>query len=196
MTVVDVAGHVDLERVYTREAEVVGVDEEGTVEARIVPYEQETELEPGLWEVFTRGAFAAAVGNPSRCKVTDQGHQRTVVVGHAIELRDLEDGHYGRLRIADTSHGRDLLALFRAGSLDQLSVEFRILKRGYSVTARPEGGRLLRHNKAQLLGVSPVSQGAYADGARVLAVRETARASEVERVLAHLGSLRAGPKQG
>lgn len=194
----DETGLVDLDRVYVREAEaeVVGVDEEGIVEARIVPYEQEVELEEGLYEVFSRGAFAAAVGNPSRCKVTDQGHQRQVVVGHAVELRDLDDGHYGRLKIADTSHGRDMLALFRAGSLDQLSVEFRVQRRGYTVTTRPGGGKLLRHNKAVLVGVSPVSQGAYDRGARVLAVREAARASVQERVLADLAALTSGPKRG
>jgi HK97 family phage prohead protease len=178
--------------IQVRRAEVTTVDEEGTVEARIVPYEHEVQLDEGLFEVFSRGAFASAVGNPTRCKVTDQGHQRQVVIGHAVELRDDDDAHYGRLRIADTSQGRDVLALFRAGSLTELSVEFRPQKRHMKISQRP-GGVLVRHDRATLVGVSPVGAGAYGDEARVLAVREATVDRQVERILAQLQGLTAGP---
>jgi HK97 family phage prohead protease len=181
--------------VQVRAAEVTGVDDDGTVEARLVPYEHEIELSDGLYEVFTRGAFAGAVGNPSRCKVTDQGHQRQVVIGHAVELRDADDAHYGRLKIADTSQGRDVLALFRAGSLTELSIEFRMQRRHYSITPRPGGGKVLRHEKATLLGVSPVGAGAYGEQARILAVREAARSTAQEDALALLHGLASGPSR-
>ena len=57
---------VDPAQTYLRAAAVVeDVDvEHGIVEAKIVPYEVEAALGDGLHEIFTRGAFAAAVGNP------------------------------------------------------------------------------------------------------------------------------------
>jgi HK97 family phage prohead protease len=187
----------DPDQIQIRRAAVTAVEdaEPGTVEARIVPYEHETQIDDGLWEIFTRGAFAAAVGNPSRCKVTDQGHQRQVVIGHATELRDEGDAHYGKLRIADTSQGRDVLALFRAGSLTELSVEFRPQRRHMRVTKRPDGGVLVRHDKATLVGVSPVGAGAYGDEARVLAVREASSDRAAERIIAELLGLTSGPKR-
>lgn len=180
------------DQVQVRRAEVTAVTEEdGVVEARIVPYEREVRLDEGLFEVFTRGAFSAAVGNPSRCKVSDQGHQRQVIIGHAIELRDEDDAHYGRLKIADTSQGRDVLALFRAGSLTELSVEFRPQRRHMKVSQRA-GGVLVRHNRATLVGVSPVGLGAYGAEARVLSVRESEADRRRELVLAQLAALTAG----
>lgn len=182
-------------KVYTREqtATVEAVDvAQGIVTAKIVPYEIEADLGGGLTEIFDRGAFAAAVGNPSRCKITDQQHQRMVAVGRATELRDEHDGLYGDLKIADTRPGRDLLVLLREGVLDEMSVEFRALKGQYDVLDRGHGQILVRHHRAELVGVSPVSAGAYGSEARVVAVRslETDRARE--QALALLDSLTAG----
>lgn len=182
------------DQVQTRRAEITAVNEdEGVVEARIVPYENEVQLDDGLWEVFSRGAFAAAVGNPSRCKVTDQGHQRNIVIGHAVELRDDTDAHYGRLRIADTTQGRDVLALLRAGSLSELSAEFVPQRRHMRITQRA-GGVLVRHDRATLVGVSPVGLGAYGHEARVLSVREADVDRRREAILAQLQALTAGPR--
>jgi HK97 family phage prohead protease len=183
-------------QVQTRRAEVIGVtDDEGLVEARIIPYEVEVQLGEGLWEVFTRGAFQAAVGNPSRCKVTDQGHQRQVIIGHATQLRDEPGGLEGQLRIADTSHGRDVLALMRAGSLSELSAEFRPQARHMQVTRRAAGGVLVRHDRAVLVGVSPVGLGAYGEEARVLSVREAESDKARELLLAQLAGLTSGPRK-
>lgn len=180
------------EQLQVRAAVVEDVDEEtGVVEVKIVPYEVEAELEEGLAEVFTRGAFAGAVGNPSRCKMTDQQHGRQTVIGNAIELRDEVDGHYGRLRIADTVAGRDVLTLLRAGILDEMSVEFRTMRKHMRVTRR-DGGMLVRHDRAVLVGVSPVSAGAYGRDARVLSVRDAEADRARERELAYLASLNSG----
>lgn len=186
----------DLETLQVRTAATVeDVDEEtGLVEAKLAAYEETVELGPGLWEVFSRGAFAGAVGNPSRVKVTNQGHDR-FVIGHATELRDEDDGLYGQLKIPDTTYGRDVLTLLRSGTLVDLSVEFRAQKRHVVVSPR-EGGTLVRHNRATLVGISPVGEGAYGDKARVLSVREAARDVARERALARLAGLVSGPSTG
>jgi HK97 family phage prohead protease len=182
-----------LEGVQVRAATVEDVDEEtGIVEVKIVPYEVEAQLDDGLAEVFSRAAFSAAVGNPSRCKMTDQQHGRAVVIGNAVELRDEPDGHYGRLRIADTVAGRDVLTLLRAGVLDEMSVEFRPMRKHMRVVRREGGAVLVRHDKATLVGVSPVSAGAYGRDARVLSVRDAETDRARERELAYLASLTAG----
>jgi HK97 family phage prohead protease len=182
-----------LDGVQVRAAQVVDVDDEhGIVEVKIVPYEVEAELDEGLVEVFTRGAFAAAVGNPGRCKVTDQQHDRSTVIGNAIELRDEADGHYGRLRIADTVAGRDVLTLLSAKVLDEMSVEFAPMRKHMRVTRR-DSGMLVRHDRALLLGCSPVAAGVYGRDARVLSVRAAEADRARERELAYLATLTAGP---
>jgi HK97 family phage prohead protease len=189
---------VDPTQTYTRAAaatvEAVDVDA-GIVEAKIVPYEVEADLGDGLHEVFTRGAFAASVGNPSRCKVTDQQHNRSVNIGKAIELRDEPDGLYGKLKIADTSAGRDVLVLLREDVLNELSVEFRPMTRKFDVVRRAPTNILVRHHKAELVGVSPVGAGAYGSDARVLMVRAAERDRAREKALAYLATLTAGPRQ-
>jgi HK97 family phage prohead protease len=195
MTTVTVPVGLDLDTVQLRRVAVKGVDDEGLVEAQIVPYETEAQVGEGVWEIFTRGAFAAAIENPSRCKLTNQGHDRGVVIGHAVELRDEREGLRGKLRVADTTHGRDVLALFRAGSLSELSVEFRPQKKYMKFTQRAGGGVLMRHDRAVLVGVSPVGAGAYGDQARVLMMREQNLNRAREEALARLNSLHAGPKR-
>ena len=166
--------------------------ESGIVRAKIVPYGVEAEVERGLFEIFEPGAFAGAIGNPSRCKVSDQQHNRSVIVGRATALRDEPDGLYGDLRIADTSQGRDLLVLLRERVLEELSVEFRPLAGKYDVERRGKDELLLRHRKAELVGVSPVSAGAYGAQARVLAVRSLERDRKRQEAIAFLSSLTAG----
>lgn len=196
MTELQLAGQLPAEgEPWVRAAAVVDVDlESRTIEARLAPYEVEGVIGDGLFEVFTKGAFAAAAGNPSRVKVTDQQHNRSTVVGNAVELRDADDALYGRLRIADTAAGRDVLTLLREEILDELSVEFLPQKRHLRVMHRTDGGVLLRHDRATLIGVSPVSAGAYGSEARVLAMRDAVRDRERERAIAELAKLTAGPR--
>ena len=175
-----------------RAATVVDVDtDRGVIDAKIVPYEQRAQIDHDLWEVFTRGAFASAVSSPHRVKVSNQQHDMKVTIGRATELREESDGLYGRLKIADTAAGRDVLTLLRADEedglayLDELSIEFMPQKRYMKVEKLPEGGLLVRHDRAVLKGVSPVSHGAYGRGSRVLAVRAQSmfdeQAAEQER---------------
>lgn len=181
--------------VMERRAAVQEIDaDKGLVDVRFMEYERQVEIDDKIFEVFTRGAFKASCSNASRVKVSDQGHNRAVVIGQATELRDEEGGLYGVLRIADTTAGRDVLTLLREKVLEHLSVEFRPMPRHYRVDRTPDG-LLVRHNRAQLVGVSPVGAGAYGDGSRVLATREDVRDRRRERALAELAALTSGSEQ-
>lgn len=178
----------------TRAALVQDLDvDTGIVQCRLAPYEVEAQIDDGLFEVFTRGAFSAAVDNPARCKMSNQGHDRSTYLGRATMLRDADDGLYGTIKVSDTVAGRDLLVLLRDEVLTEVSVEFRPQRRRMRVERR-DGNILVRHDKATLVGVSPVANGAYGDSARVLSVRAAQADRARERVLAHLQSLTAGPK--
>lgn len=199
MTMIETAEPlVDPGQTYQRDAATVeAVDPDaGLIEVKIVPYEREADLGGGLHEVFTAGAFSAAVGNPKRCKVTDQQHNRAVVVGEAVELRDEGDGLYGKIKISDTRAGRDVLTLLRDGVLEELSVEFRPMVRKHEIVRRAPDDILVRHHKAELVGVSPVGAGAYGSDARVLALRAAHLELARERALAELGALTSGRRMG
>jgi HK97 family phage prohead protease len=155
----------------TRAATVVDVDvERGIIDALIVSYEHRAQIDHDVYEVFTRGAFASSVSSPHRVKVSNQGHDMRTTIGHAIELREESDALYGRLRIADTTAGRDVLTLLREQIIDELSVEFLPQKKYMKVEKFAEG-LLVRHDRGVLKGISPVAHGAYGRGSRVLAVR-------------------------
>lgn len=170
----------DATRPLSRSAEVVDFDDSrGLVRAKLAAYEVTIDLYANMTEVFTRGAFARAAEAPHRVKVSDQQHNRMVVIGHATELRDANDGLYGTLKIADTSAGRDTLTLLRDGVLDELSVEF--VPQVKYMQVRQEGSTThIRHDRAMLIGVSPVSQGAYGQDAKVLAVRAKQAMTEAD----------------
>ncbi|MCA1784171.1 MAG: HK97 family phage prohead protease [Intrasporangiaceae bacterium] len=155
-----------------RAATVVEVDtDRGIIDALIVTYEQRAQIDHDLFEVFSRGAFASSVAAPHRVKVSNQQHDMRVAIGRATEIREESDGLYGRLHIADTAAGRDVLTLLREEIIDELSIEFVPQKRYMKVEKMADGGLLVRHDRAVLKGISPVSHGAYGRGSRVLAVR-------------------------
>jgi HK97 family phage prohead protease len=156
----------------TRAATVVDIDtDRGTIDALLVSYGMRAQIDHDLYEEFSRGAFASAVAAPHRVKVSNQQHDMKVTIGRAVEIREEGDGVYGRLHIADTAAGRDVMTLLREEILDELSIEFLPQKRYMKVEKLPEGGLLVRHDRAVLKGVSPVAHGAYGRGSRVLAVR-------------------------
>lgn len=178
--------------VLVRAATVEDIDaDKRTVDVRLMRYEHEVEVDEGLHEMFTAGAFKAAVGNPSRVKVSDQQHQRAVVIGQATELRDESDALYGRLMIADTVAGRDTLTLLREKILEELSIEFRAMKR-YMKVNRSTKGLHVRHDRAVLVGISPVAAGAYGDGSRVLAVRCEMEDRQRDKAIASLMAMTSG----
>jgi hypothetical protein len=65
--------------VQVRAAEVVDLAAEtGNVTARLAAYEVEAQLDDGLFEVFTAGAFSRSFRSlePEPDQVADQGHNR------------------------------------------------------------------------------------------------------------------------
>jgi HK97 family phage prohead protease len=157
--------------VQYRAATVTDIDiDRGTFDALIATYEHPAQIDHDVSEVFTRGAFSSALSAPHRVKVRGQEHDK-VTIGHALELREEGNALYGRLRIADTAAGRDVLTLLREEIIDELSVEFLPQKRYMRVERTPDGGLQVRHDRAVLKGLSPVGHGAYGRGSRVLAVR-------------------------
>lgn len=158
--------------VQTRAATVVDIDtEHGIIDALMVTYEQRAQIDHDLFEEFSPGAFASAISSPHRVKVSNQGHDMKSTIGRALELREESGSLYGRLKISDTTAGRDVLTLLRDEILDELSIEFVPQKRYMKVEKLAEGGLLIRHDRAVLKGISPVAHGAYGRGSRVLAVR-------------------------
>jgi hypothetical protein len=68
--------------VLVRAATVEDVDaEKRIIDCVLMTYEREAQIDADLYEIFAPGAFKAAVGNPSRVKVSDQQHERRTVVG-------------------------------------------------------------------------------------------------------------------
>jgi len=189
-------GDQTLDGLQVRSAPVLELKEDadyGYLEVKIVPYELETQLAERYFEVFSRGAFAGAVGNPRRCVMSNAQHDRANPIGRAIELRDEADGHYGVIRIPKTERGSDVLKLIKGEVLEEISVEFMPQKR-YRREEWRDGDLHVRHDRAVLEGCSPVTFGAYGENARVIAVRE--RFDRIrERELSFLQSLRAGEQR-
>ena len=155
-----------------RAATVVDVDtDRGIIDALMVTYEQRAQIDHDVFEVFSPGAFDSAVSAPHRVKVSNQGHDPYITIGRAVEIREDAGAVYGRLHIADTAAGRDVLTLMREDVLDELSIEFVPQKRYMKVEKLDDGALLVRHDRAVLKGISPVAHGAYGRGSRVLAVR-------------------------
>ena len=180
-----------LDGLQIRAATVTDVDEEkGLVEVRIVPYEHEVQLAPNYWEVFSRGAFAAAVKNPTRCKMSNQQHDRDHPIGVATELRSTDEALEGTIHIPPTELGRDALLLMQAGVTDEISVEFMPMKK-HRLEVWKGNDLHIRHDRAELLGLSPVTAGAFGQDARVLAIRNRQDRTR-ERELAYLATLNAG----
>jgi HK97 family phage prohead protease len=155
-----------------RSAQIDSFDpDEGVLTGRAIPYEVEIDLLPNVREVFTRGAFSRATRDPARVKLRGIDHGQEVI-GHAVELEDRDDGLWVRMRVIDTAAGSDALKLLRAGSIDELSIEFRRLSQ-YTKVSRTQKGVHFRYDRAQLVGVAPVSDGAYGKHAKITAVRNS-----------------------
>lgn len=166
-----------LSLVQHRRAAVEGVSDDGSFTGLIVPYEVEVELFPGLREVFARKSLRAAVKDPARVKVMDESHG-AAVVGMAVELQDREDGLWGRFTFAPTQDAQDVRTKLAGGFLDELSIEFRQIRDAQKIEHRDDGTILVRHMRAQVLGVAPVAHGAYGRSALV----DSARSGKPDRI--------------
>lgn len=146
-------------------------DEARTVEGMLVPYDVPIRHSRGV-EQFARGAFADVV--PEEVPLLWH-HDPRDPIGRLESVVERDDGLYGTFRIADTSRGRDYLALARER-----------VTRGLSVGFNPDESESTRdgvrtHTRVDLREVSAVTWPAYA-GSKVLEVRERQQAMADENV--------------
>ncbi|KAA1424317.1 HK97 family phage prohead protease [Nocardioides antri] len=173
--------------VQQRSVEAVDVDDAtGEVRLRAVPYEYETQLGEGLFELFERGAFANASKAPTRCKFFH--NHNGPLIGHAREVEDRADGVYATMKFASTLAAQEARVLTVDGFIDQCSIEFRVMRDHVKVARKPDGLHV-RHARGHLLGVALVNHGAYADQSAVLSAREADLNREREEIIARLRSL-------
>ena len=74
-------------------------------------------------DVVHRGAFSATLGSGSRVRFL-YAHDASQVLGRALELREDEQGLFGRFAISKTRLGQDVHTLLQDGSLDSFSIGF------------------------------------------------------------------------
>ena len=176
----------ECEGLQVRRAPASGFDlsDDGQFTGRAVPYGAPTELAPGLWEQFTRGAFAAQAKDPARVKIA---HRHGEIIGRAMSLEERDDGLWvlGRIDTSgDIAEARTALAQLRGDLVDELSVGFQTVRNGTEV-GDYKGGTLVTHHRAALREISVVPWGAYSRKATVKQVRaEAAQSDLVAKILA------------
>jgi HK97 family phage prohead protease len=138
-----------------------------TVEGIAVPYGQRQRIDDDLIESFARGCFAHQIRAAHRVHFArDHLAHGGTLIGKTVELRDDAAGLWGAWRVSKTPVGEETLTLVADGVLDQLSVGFRSRK-----DRRDPDGTIVRE-KADLVEVAVVLQGAYGEGALISGVRE------------------------
>jgi hypothetical protein len=127
-----------------------------------------TELRAGRFEQFARGAFELE-RDVRFLAAHDFAKPLASVATGTLELRDEGDALALEARvtteIAATSHGRDALALIRAGLAAGLSPGFQVpdAPGAESVERRGDGSLLRTVRRAVLMELSVVTRAAYAD---------------------------------
>lgn len=136
------------------------------------PYGAETELQRGRFETFAPGAFRSRLAGEEEVHLL-AGHDFNRPLASrksgSLTLTDTPEGLTFEARIsadvANTSHGRDTLALVRAGLSVGLSPGFRLTPDGERVERRADGVLRTVHG-ADLFELSVVTRPAY-DAAQV-----------------------------
>ena len=98
-------------------------------------------------DVVAPGAFAASIAE----RPTKLLYEHTEPIGKQLELRETDDGLYGRWSVVPTRAGTDAHLLAVAGVLDSLSIGYIPLE----WETRPDGVRVLQ--KIDLFEVSAVA---------------------------------------
>lgn len=133
------------------------------VEGIGVPYGQEVELWPGVFEQFERGAVDLDL---SADALLFYGHREPI--GRVVEQRNEDDGWHPRATISDTTAGRDAHTLARDGVLSKLSVGFEPIE--FNERIEDDGTVHITHTRVRVREVSLVPMPAYA-GAELSSVR-------------------------
>jgi hypothetical protein len=98
-------------------------------------------------DVVAPGAFAASIAE----RPTKLLYEHHTPIGKQVEIRETEDGLYGRWSVVDTQVGTDAYKLAKAGVLDSLSIGYIPLE----WEIRADGVRVLQ--KCDLFEVSAVA---------------------------------------
>ena len=98
-------------------------------------------------DVVVRGAFAESIAK----RPTKFLYEHATPIGKQLEIRETDDGLWGRWSVVNTRAGEDAYKLAKAGVLDSLSIGYFTLEADY----RDDGVRLLR--KVDLFEVSAVA---------------------------------------
>jgi HK97 family phage prohead protease len=177
------------EQLQYRAAPVVDVDDKsGEIYFMAAPYEAETELERGLFEVFTRHSLKRAVNAPSRFKLFHPHDGPLIGVARKLESR--RDGLYVTGRFSSTQPAQDARTLAQEKILDSASVEFRAMRDHMAVTERSDGSILVRHDRAHAKGAALVPYPQY-DTAGILSVRDDDGALDLDEVHAKIAAREA-----
>lgn len=142
-------------------------DGSATISGRF-PYGAETELGRGRYETFAPGSLRAG-DDVHLLAQHDYAHPLASKRSGSLTLTDHPDGLAFEARIspdvANTTHGRDTLALVRSGLSIGLSPGFRVRPDGERVQRRSDGVLRTVHG-ADLFELSVVTRPAY-DAAQV-----------------------------
>lgn len=131
------------------------LDTERTIKARAVPFNEWTELYPGVFEQFTPGALRASEqGVKLRLE-----HSETI--GTIDSLSESDAGLEIIAHISETRTGNDALTLARDGALSSMSIGFIPTKDGTEITYDDDGNTFITRRAAELIEVSLVTFPAY-----------------------------------
>lgn len=151
-----------------------------------VPFDDEIQLLPGLYESVAPGAISRNDG-----KLFWRHHE---LIGRITDARETEAGWLIDATISDTSLGRDALALLQDGAIDRLSIGFEPI--AATETKDADGNLHIRHTSIRIREVSLVPHPAYENAAitehrKAPAMTETATETrDVDAIALELADLK------
>ncbi|AHU90388.1 HK97 family phage prohead protease [Trueperella pyogenes] len=162
------------------------VNEERTFTALAVPYEEWTELWPGVREKFQAGALHSSdLGVKLRLE-----HAETI--GTITDIKESPEGLQITGKISTTRAGNDAYTLVRDGALAAVSIGFLPDPEGTQITYDDDGTTFITRTSAELREVSLVTFPAY-QSAAVEEVRNrkenTTMTTEIQEMRAALSEL-------
>jgi HK97 family phage prohead protease len=168
-----------LHRAYLPELEIVRSADGGSgrdVEGILVPYGKRQFIHEGLTEMFAESAFRHQIAAMHRVHFAREHVQLGgSPIGRIMEAREDAKGLRGTMRVSATELGDETLTLIADGVLTELSVGF-IPRRD-----RRLADGTVERTKADLTEIAVVLNGAYGQGAKVLAVRSEQEQDDDER---------------
>lgn len=141
---------------------------------RAVPWDTEVVIGRDTVESFDSHAFDAQLRAAGRLKLT-LGHPvpgarlTDSLIGSLTAMESRPDGLHVQARVASSTAATEALALINDGVLDQVSVGFIDIR---TARSKRDNVTVLRRMAARLDHLALVGEGAYGDGAKILAVRD------------------------